>query len=170
MAIETRLAFSEPGRWCFVSYLSTSADAVSCGTMAQRRRTATRSGGEIVVVNAAPVQRRSSGAIRRRSSGGGKRRRRSKGGGGGSAGIDKRMQGVAIGGLAFGLLVKNFPNMPKVPGIGRSGTIALAVYFLKPKNRILQDMGIAAAAIAGYSFGETGSVAGDDDGILASQG
>lgn len=73
------------------------------------------------------------------------------------------MQGVAIGGLAFGLLVKNFPSLPRIPGIGRSGTVALAVYLLKPTNRILQDMGIAAAAIAGFSFGETGTVSGDDE-------
>jgi hypothetical protein len=79
------------------------------------------------------------------------------------------MQGVAIGGLAFGLLVKNFPSLPRLPGIGRSGTVALAGYFLKPSNKILQDMCIAAAAIAGFSFGETGTVAGDDDGVLASQ-
>lgn len=73
------------------------------------------------------------------------------------------MQGVALGGLAYGLLVKNWTSMPKVPGVGRSGTIALAVYFLKPKSKLLQDVGIAAAAIAGYSFGETGTVSGDDE-------
>ena len=56
-----------------------------------------------------------------------------------------------------------------IPGIGRSGTVALAVYFLKPSNQILQDMGVAAAAIAGYSFGETGSVSGDDDEVIAHQ-
>jgi hypothetical protein len=65
--------------------------------------------------------------------------------------------------------VKNFPTLPRLPGIGRSGTVALAVYFLKPQNHILQDIGVAAAAIAGYSFGETGSVSGDDDDILAHQ-
>ena len=79
------------------------------------------------------------------------------------------MQGVALGGLAYGLLVKNWPAMPRLPGIGRSGTVALAVYFLKPKNGILQDLGVAAAAIAGYSFGETGSVSGDEDDLLATQ-
>lgn len=79
------------------------------------------------------------------------------------------MQGVALGGLAFGLLVKNFPSLPKIPGIGRSGTVAIAIYLLKPHNTILQDMGVAAAAIAGYSFGETGTVSGDDD-VLSSQG
>jgi hypothetical protein len=78
------------------------------------------------------------------------------------------MLGVAVGGLAYGLLAKHFPTIPRLPGIGRSGTVALAVYFLKPHNQILQDMGVAAAAIAGYSFGETGSVSGDDD-ILSHQ-
>jgi hypothetical protein len=82
--------------------------------------------------------------------------------------VQKRIQGVALGGLAYGLIVKNFPTLPRLPGIGRSGTVALAVYFLKPANHILQDIGVAAAAIAGYSFGETGSVSGDDD-ILAHQ-
>ncbi len=118
------------------------------------------------MVNAGPPARRSSGGgiRRRRSSGGGvKRRRRSGGGGFSGDGVQKRMQGVALGGLAYGLLVKNWTSMPKVPGVGRSGTIALAVYFLKPKSKLLQDVGIAAAAIAGYSFGETGTVSGDDE-------
>lgn len=73
-----------------------------------------------------------------------------------------------MGGFAYGVLVKNFPNLPRLPVLGRSGTVAAAVWFLKPKNQILQDMGIAAAAIAGASFGETGTVSGDDD-VLASQ-
>jgi len=83
--------------------------------------------------------------------------------------VQKRIQGVAVGGLAYGLIVKNFPSLPRLPGIGRSGTVALAVYFLKPKNKILQDVGIAAAAIAGYSFGETGTVSGDGDEVLAAE-
>jgi len=140
--------------------------------MAKTTRTRTRSGGEIVVVQpSAPVTRRSGG--RRRSSGGGgkrRRRRRSSVGGGGASSVGTRLQHTALGGLAYGLLVKNFPSIPKIPGIGTSGTVALAVYFLKPSNKILQDLGVAAAAIAGYTFGSTGTVAGDDDGILASQG
>lgn len=133
--------------------------------MARATKTRTRSGGEIVVVNAAPVARRSSGGSirRRRSSGGGKRRRRSSSSSGSGGNIQKRLQNVALGGLAYGLLVKNFPQLPRIPGIGRSGTIALAVYFLKPKSGLVQDLGIAAAAIAGASFGETGTVSGDDD-------
>lgn len=107
--------------------------------------------------------------MRRRRSGGRKRRRSSGGGGGGSASIDKRIQNTALGGLAYGLLVKNWSSMPRLPGIGRSGTVALAVYFMKPKSKLLQDLGVAAAAIAGYSFGETGSVSGDDSGVLESE-
>lgn len=73
------------------------------------------------------------------------------------------MQGVALGGLGYGLLIKYFgAQLPRLPGVGRSGTVALAVYLLKPKNKILQDVGVAAAAIAGYSFGETGTISGDD--------
>lgn len=119
------------------------------------------------MVNAAPVARRSSGGSirRRRSSGGGKRRRRSSSSSGSGGNIQKRLQNVALGGLAYGLLVKNFPQLPRIPGIGRSGTIALAVYFLKPKSGLVQDLGIAAAAIAGASFGETGTVSGDDDNV-----
>lgn len=116
---------------------------------------------------AAPVARRSGGGGVRRRRSSGKRRRRSGGGGGGGGSIDKRLQNTALGGLAYGLLVKNWSSMPRLPGIGRSGTVALAVYFLKPKSKLLQDLGIAAAAIAGYSFGETGSVSGDS-GVLES--
>jgi hypothetical protein len=139
--------------------------------MAARRRTATRStraGSEIVVVNAGPPARRSSGGSiaprrRRRSKG----RRKSGGGGGGSKSLQSRLQSVALGGLAYGLAIKHIPQLPRIPGIGRSGTVALAMYFLKPSSQLLQDIGIAAAAIAGASFGENGSVSGEDD-VLSS--
>lgn len=68
-----------------------------------------------------------------------------------------------MGGFVYGQLVKNFPTLPIVPGLGRAGTVAAAIYFLKPTSTILQDMGIAAAALAGVSFGQTGTVSGDDD-------
>lgn len=136
--------------------------------MAARRRTASvsRSGGLVLVTppSPAPVARRSSGGRRRRRAG--KRRSSSAAANGGN--IQKTLTGVAIGGLAYGLLVKNFPQLPRLPGIGRSGTVALAVAFLKPRNEILRNIGVAAAAIAGYSFGESGTVSGDGD-ILASQ-
>lgn len=132
--------------------------------MAARRTTTTRAGTELVVVNAGPPARRSSGGgIRRRRSGGGRRRRARSSSGGGGGNISSRIQNVALGGLAYGLAVKNFPQIPRIPGIGRSGTVALAIYFLKPKSRLIQDIGIAAAAIAGASFGETGTVSGDDE-------
>lgn len=67
-----------------------------------------------------------------------------------------------MGGFGYGFIKKNFPDLPRLPLVGQSGTVALAVYFLKPKSQWLQDIGIAAAAIAGASFGETGVVSGED--------
>ena len=123
-----------------------------------------RSGGLVLVTPpAAPIARRSGGGRRRR-----RRRGKSRSSSASHGNIQKTLTGVAIGGLAYGLLVKNFPQLPRLPGIGRSGTVALAVAFLKPRNEILRNIGVAAAAIAGYSFGETGSVSGDE-GVLASQ-
>lgn len=136
-----------------------------------KRRVATRAGigSDIVVVNAGgPPARRSSGGIRRRRSSGRKRRRSVGGGGGGSGGIQNRVIKTAMGGALYGMLVKNFPTLPRIPGLGRSGTVAAAIYFLKPSSPWLQDMGIAAAAIAGASFGETGNVSGDGDDVLTS--
>jgi len=132
-----------------------------------KRRTRTRAGigNDIVVVNAGgpPARRRSSGGglRRRRASGGGRRRRSSSKGG--SHSITSRIQKVAIGGFCYGQLVKNFPALPTIPGFGRAGSVALAIYFMKPTSTLLQDMGVAAAAIAGVSFGQTGQVAGDGD-------
>jgi len=74
------------------------------------------------------------------------------------------MVGTAIGGFAYGFIEKQWgAQVPSLPVIGKSGTIALACYFLAPKHPIIQDVGIAAAAIAGYSFGKTGVVSGHYD-------
>src|SRR3569832_1728836 len=127
--------------------------------MARRTTTRTGTGSEIVVVQAGPPARRSSGGgIRRRRSGGGSRRRRarSSGGGGGSANISTRIQNVALGGLAYGLAVKSFPQIPNIPVLGRSCSVSLPIYFLKPNFSLIQYIVIAAAAIAGASFCDTG--------------
>ena len=75
------------------------------------------------------------------------------------------MQNTFIGGFIYGQIKKNFAgSIPKViPGLGTAGHVALGVALLKPSNKWLQDAGIAAAAIAGASFGETGTVSGGDD-------
>ena len=103
--------------------------------------------------------------IARRRTGGGRRRRRARAnrrGSGQTGSLQKTLTGVAIGGFGYGLIKKHFPSLPRIPGIGHSGTVALAVYFLKPRNEILRNVGVAAAAIAGFSFGESGTVAGGD--------
>ncbi len=71
--------------------------------------------------------------------------------------------GTAIGGFAYGIIEKSFPSLPTLPIVGKSGTVAIAVYFMGGNNELVNDIGIAAAAIAGYSLGKSGVVSGWDD-------
>jgi hypothetical protein len=133
--------------------------------MAQRRAQTRVNGGkgnDVIVVQSAPLARRSSGGGIRRRRRSGKRSRSRKGS---SGGIQTRVQSTFVGGFIYGQFKKNFGGqIPKlVPGLGTAGTVALGIALLKPSNKYLQDMGIAAAAIAGASFGETGTVSGSDD-------
>lgn len=80
-----------------------------------------------------------------------------------SASVRTRMGGIALGGFGVGLIEKYLPNLPTLPVVGRKGAIALAVYAMQPKSKILQDIGLAAAAMAGYQFGMEGRVTGYDD-------
>ncbi|HXI60668.1 MAG TPA: hypothetical protein VNO55_31620 [Polyangia bacterium] len=73
---------------------------------------------------------------------------------------------LALGGFIYGFIEKNFPQIPTLPVIGKSGAIAIIAYFAGGKNAgIIADVGNAASVIAGYSFGSTGKVSGN----LASQ-
>ncbi len=103
---------------------------------------------------------------RKRSSG----KRRASSSSSGGHGFRNRLLGVAAGGAGYGFLVKNFGDkIPKLPFIGRSGTIALASYFFAGKHPFIQDVGIAAAAIAGFTFATDGVINGDDDDVIATQ-
>jgi len=74
------------------------------------------------------------------------------------------MLGAGAGGFGVGFIEKNWGSqIPSLPFVGRKGAIALGIYFFSPKSRILQDVGIAAAAIAGYELGSTGQIQGEDD-------
>jgi hypothetical protein len=82
-------------------------------------------------------------------------------------GLKGRMTSMAVGGFALGF-IENWMNtspmgmkIPTIPMLGRKGTIAAAIYFLEPKTKILQDAGVAAAAIAGHELGSTGAISGD---------
>ncbi len=97
------------------------------------------------------------------------RRRRSNVGSKGSVGplTPNKLLGVGLGGAIFGYIEKTFPNLPTLPMVGRSGTIAIAAYFISKQGgmghgSIVKDVGIAAAAITGYQLGKTGKVSGDD--------
>lgn len=73
--------------------------------------------------------------------------------------------GVAVGSLALGFIEKQSIQFPTLPVVGRTGTIALAAYFLggKQKPGLLRDICIAATALAAHEFGQKGSIAGDDE-------
>jgi hypothetical protein len=130
--------------------------------MARKKGSATitrhRAGGDSIVVvepprQAAPLQK----TIKRRG-------RRSVGAGGfGRSAKGNRLIGTAIGGLAYGFIEKSFPGMPTLPIVGKPGTVAIAVYFAGGNNDLLNDIGIAAAAIAGYQLGKEGVISGDFD-------
>ena len=68
---------------------------------------------------------------------------------------------LALGGFIYGFIEKNFPQIPTLPVIGKSGAIAIIAYFAGGKSAgIIADVGNAASVIAGYSFGSTGKVSG----------
>jgi hypothetical protein len=71
------------------------------------------------------------------------------------------MIAMGVGGFVYGFIEKQFPNMPTVPLLGKSGTVAAAAYFFGGSNKYIRDVGLAAATIAGYSLGSTGTVSGD---------
>lgn len=129
--------------------------------MARTQRVSTGKGNDLVVINSpapAPKRRRSGGGEPRRRS---RRRGRRGRGRSSSVSLEKRISGGAAGGFLYGFVEKNFGDkIPTIPAIGKSGSIALAIYFLKPKNEHLRDIGFAAATIAGYSFAKTGTVSG----------
>lgn len=68
-----------------------------------------------------------------------------------------------MGGFVYGFIEKHWgAQIPALPGVGKSGAIAVACYFLAPRHPIIRDVGIAASAIAGYTFGLQGRISGDD--------
>lgn len=82
-------------------------------------------------------------------------------------GSPKSMVGAGIGGAIYGFIEKQWgAKIPTVPIIGRAGTVAMFCYFARKqgfaRSPIVNDIGIAAAVIAGYQLGSTGKISGDD--------
>lgn len=69
-----------------------------------------------------------------------------------------------LGGVVYGFIEKNFgKQLPTLPVVGRAGSIALAAYMLakgRSSSGIVGDVARAAAVIAGYQLGTTGSISG----------
>jgi uncharacterized membrane protein YccC len=78
--------------------------------------------------------------------------------------------GAAIGGAAYGFIVKSFPQLPTMPLIGKSGTVAALCYFFGGRQPLIRDIGIAAASIAGYTLATQGKIEGGGDGELYAEG
>lgn len=72
--------------------------------------------------------------------------------------------GAGLGGMILGIVEKQFPNLPTLPVLGRSGTIAVGAYFMSKNGShpLLRDVALAAASIAGYQLGTSGKISGDD--------
>ena len=134
-----------------------------------KRKTSKKSTGGVTVIrerSAAPIIRMSAprAAPVKRA----KRRAHHGGGGGGRMGggatgamSASKSGSLALGGFIYGYIEKQFPQIPTLPVIGKSGAIALIAYFAGGKSAgIIADVGNAASVIAGYSFGSTGKVSG----------
>lgn len=80
------------------------------------------------------------------------------------------IMGAAIGGLGYGVLEKAIgDSIPVIPLLGKPGTIAGLIYMFGGSNKLLADIGVAAAAIAGYQLGTEGKIHGDYEHGLASE-
>jgi hypothetical protein len=142
-------------------------------------RTATRSSstrvkvvrvpGPTRVVQAAPRRRRSSQTVVV-SSPRAVTHRRSRGHAGvGGVGTltPAKLLSMGLGGAIFGFIESKFPNLPTLPVVGRSGTVAIAAYLFSKHGggtggSIVKDVAVAASVITGYQLGKTGKVSGAD--------
>lgn len=132
--------------------------------MAKRRRAATRTKTTIVRAPAPIVRVTAPAAIvRRRRSG-----RRRRGGGRSNIGgglVSNESVQMAFGGIAYGYAVKIglIEKLPAIPIIGRTGAAALVLdYFARHGGgELCRRASRAAAAIAGYQLGQSGTITGD---------
>ncbi len=70
--------------------------------------------------------------------------------------------GFAIGALEKLAFVQSLPSLPL---LGKTGTLAVASYFVSDegRNEFADDVCTAALTVAGYMLGSTGSIVGDSD-------
>lgn len=78
------------------------------------------------------------------------------------------MIGAGIGGALYGFIEKQWgAKIPTIPLVGRAGTVAIACHFAQKQGgmfsgKLVRDLGMASAVIAGYQLGSTGKISGDD--------
>jgi hypothetical protein len=73
----------------------------------------------------------------------------------------------AIGGALFGFAVKQgwVGKLPAIPLVGRTGTAAIVLHYLAKRGggEYVKRAAVAAAVIAGYQLGSTGSILGEGE-------
>lgn len=132
--------------------------------MARRRRRAARRRSTTTVVRAAaPIVVRTAAPLVRR-----RRYHRRRGGGGSHIGgslISNESVQMAIGGALYGYACKMqlVDKLPALPLLGKTGTAAIILdYFSRHGGgEMCRRASRAAAAIAGYTLGMEGTIAGD---------
>jgi hypothetical protein len=91
---------------------------------------------------------------------------RSSGGMGGMLGnfASKERIGIAAGAFALGYIQKQNWNIPKLPVLGETGTIALGAHLISDggRNKLAADICTAALAVAAYTLANTGSIVGEE--------
>lgn len=140
--------------------------------MARRRKTATRVVHMSAPRSAAPIINiRQPKPVRRRRSHAPRRRRRaaprSRSRGFGSLGgiVSSSALDMFLGGAMYGFVVKQglVQKLPAIPYIGRTGTAAILLDFWARRGggEWVRKGAVAAAVMAGYQLGNTGSITGD---------
>jgi hypothetical protein len=73
--------------------------------------------------------------------------------------------GIGIGAYALGYVQKQNWNIPALPVIGKTGTIALIAHFISDggKNKLAADIATAALAVAGFTLATTGAIVGGEE-------
>jgi hypothetical protein len=76
----------------------------------------------------------------------------------------KERIGIAAGAFALGYIQKQNWNIPKLPVLGETGTIALGAHLISDggRNKLAADICTAALAVAAYTLANTGSIVGQD--------
>lgn len=80
---------------------------------------------------------------------------------GGGAGKKPDMMNAALAGFIISYIEKNYgAQLPSIPVLGDTGTIALLAYYFRGKHKMLPTIALVAAGLAAYQYEATGTITG----------